>query len=218
MQAVTKGMSYFPIVFSFSDPSHAAGWWRSEGFGNCMVPRHVFEQSGGWPEYQTWGREDDDFYARVQACSSVVRENAPGFFHQWHPERIDWKDRFRVDEEIQRVRRTLSELWNAVPIGETLILVDDGRFGGHERVTGRTVLPFVEREGVFWGPPADDEAAIMEFDRLRRKGARFLAIAWVGFWWLQYYTEFAALIRRRYRCCFESESLIVFDLQGGRSR
>lgn len=217
LRILTQGKSYFPIVFSYSDASHTAGWWRSEGFGNCMLTRQTFDKSGGWPQYQAWGKEDDEFYARVQACSETVRANVPGLLHQWHPEGIAWKDRFREDEEIQRVRHAISNLWNTVPIGESLILVDDGQFGGHEKGFGRAVLPFVEHEGVYWGPPAGDDAAMTELERLRKKGGRFLAFAWVSFWWLQYYSEFAAFIHDQYTCCLDSEDLLIFDLQNGRA-
>lgn len=216
LRMLTEGQSYFPIVYSYSDASHGSGWWRSEGFGNCMLSRPTFEKSGGWPQYQTWGKEDDDFYDRVRGCSSVVRENAPGLIHQWHPEEMAWKDRFREDEEIRRVRHAIASLWTTVPIGESLILVDDGQFGGHEKGFGRTVLPFVEREGVYWGPPDGDEAAIVELERLKNKGGRFLAFAWVSFWWLQYYSQFAAFISEQYNCCLASDDLVVFDLHSGR--
>jgi hypothetical protein len=42
-------------------------------------------------------------------------------------------------------------------------------------------VPLVEREGQYWGSPADDAAAIEELERLRRAGAGFAAFAWPAF-------------------------------------
>jgi glycosyltransferase involved in cell wall biosynthesis len=90
---VQSGKAFFPITYSFNDPEHQSGIWRIYGYGNCMLARAHFESSGGWPEYSSWGREDNDFFDRVRAIAKVVRKEVPGFYHQWHPHEIEWKDR-----------------------------------------------------------------------------------------------------------------------------
>jgi hypothetical protein len=138
LEHLRGGRSYFPVLYSFKEPEHQTGWWRHFGFGNCMVTRKTFELSGGWPDYSQWGNEDDDYFARVSAVTEVVREEVPGFFHQWHPEELEWKDQFvekrlltdaekheQARAEAQRLRRAKEELEQAIPSGETFILADE---------------------------------------------------------------------------------------------
>jgi hypothetical protein len=77
----------------------------------------------------------------------------------------------------------------------------------------RPAIPFLERDGQYWGPPADSATAIREFERLRRTGAGFIAFTWTAFWWLDYYAGFHAHLRDKYACLLENERLVVFDLR-----
>src|SRR5262245_7856658 len=79
-----------------------------------------------------------------------------------------------------------SELAQLISEGECLILIDEN-YLGDELVGNRHTLPFTERDGQYWGPPADDASAIAEFERLRRVGANYVVIAWPAFWWLEHY-------------------------------
>jgi hypothetical protein len=214
---VNQGAAFFPVLYSYLDPEHREGWWRHSGFGNCILPRHVWEQANGWPEYNTWGKEDEDFLKRVSAIAEIVREEVPGFFHQWHPEDILWKDRFADRdpagiEEIQQVRVAIKELERLLPPRHPLVLIDDSRFGIDE-IDGRPVLPFLESDGEYAGPPDDDRTAIRELERMRSRGATFAAIAWMSFWWLRHYAEFDLYLRTRYRVALANERLILFDLR-----
>jgi Sulfotransferase family len=80
-------------------------------------------------------------------------------------------------------------------------------------VPERRVIPFTERGGVYWGPPADDGAAIEELERQRSGGASFLAIAWVSFWWLETFGRFSQYVRSRFPCVLSTERMMVFDLR-----
>ena len=79
------------------------------------------------------------------------------------------------------------ELVAMIPKECSFVLVDDDGLEG-EVTKGLRVIGFIERDGVYWGPPPDDETAIREFERLRRAGARFMVFAWTAFWWLDVYT------------------------------
>jgi hypothetical protein len=72
-----------------------------------------------------------------------------------------------------------------VAAGESFILIDGETFGGTVGA-GRLRLPFLEKDGRYWGTASDDQHAITELERLRATGARFLAVAWPGFWWLEH--------------------------------
>jgi SAM-dependent methyltransferase len=104
------------------------------------------------------------------------------------------------------------ELLALIPAGETFILADQAEFG-EGIAPGRQQLPFVERAGVYYGPPPDDETAIAEFKRLQQAGARFMVFGWPAFWWLDHYREFHRHLRAEFRCVLENDRLVVFDLR-----
>lgn len=105
------------------------------------------------------------------------------------------------------------ELAALVPVGGTLILVDNATLGDSV-AAGRRKLPFLERNGVYWGLPADDSTAIRELQRLRQdQGAQFIAFAWPSFWWLEFYKGFASHLRANFRLVLENDRLIVFELR-----
>src|SRR5262249_58917153 len=117
---------------------------------------------------------------------------------------------------VARLRQAAKEIQALIPRGATLILIDEGECAEGEFAAERHVLPFLERDGQYWGAPPDDHTAIRELERLRRSGASFLAFAWPAFWWLDYYSEFSGYLRTKFQCLLESECLVVFDLRKGK--
>jgi len=111
----------------------------------------------------------------------------------------------------ERVRRAWRELDQVVAPGQPFILIDEEALAPQ---LGPPLCPrpFVEREGRYHGPPADDAAAIEEVERQRRAGAELIVVAWPAFWWLEYYTGLAAHLAR-YRRVLASERFIVHDLR-----
>ena len=99
-----------------------------------------------------------------------------------------------------------------VPRGESFVLVDDGEYGVNA-IPGRSGLPFLERNGLYWGEPADDDEAIRELERLRDAGSGFLIFAWVSFWWLDYYKKFHDYLRSRFKCIKANNCIIAFDIR-----
>ena len=114
---------------------------------------------------------------------------------------------------FHRLREAAAAIAAIVPPGAPFILVDDDAWGTGEVVAGRRRIPFLERDGQYWGPPADDEVAIAELERLRRLGAGFMVFAWPAFWWLDHYAGLHRYLRERFTCVIEDERLIAFDLQ-----
>jgi ubiquinone/menaquinone biosynthesis C-methylase UbiE/uncharacterized protein YbaR (Trm112 family) len=100
-----------------------------------------------------------------------------------------------------------------IPSGDTLILVDGNRWGIDKVIAGRRVMPFLERNGEYWGSPADDQNAINELERLRQSGANFIVFGWPAVWWLDHYCEFARYLYSKFRCVLQSSKLVVFDLR-----
>lgn len=102
---------------------------------------------------------------------------------------------------------------SVVPADDTLVLIDSNELG-LDLLPGRRVLPFLERNGEYWGAPPDDETAIRELERLQGEGASFLAVAWPAFfWWLQSYPVFYDHVRSRFPCLVDNERVRVFDLR-----
>jgi glycosyltransferase involved in cell wall biosynthesis len=120
-------------------------------------------------------------------------------------------DAWRTNSWWWRLRRAVEELAAWVPPGEPFILVDNGIWGMDVRADRRPI-PFLERNGRYWGPPPDDVTAIREFERLRRSGARFLVFAWPAFWWLHYYAGFHDHLRANFPCLLENERVVLFEL------
>lgn len=223
IQHVRQGKAYFPILYSFNEPDHRTGRWRRAGFGHCILSKQTFNEVGGWPEYTSWGKEDDHFWTTVGEKIPVVREEVNGFYHQWHPDDLDFKNQYGEEthvilriraraEETERAHQAVVRLRTILPNDACYILVDEDRFEtkGH---AGNKVLPFLERDGQYWGPPADDAQAIYELDRLRRGGASFIVFPWTTFWWLEYYDRFAEHLRKTARCMLQDDQLAVYDLR-----
>jgi hypothetical protein len=104
-----------------------------------------------------------------------------------------------------------------VPPGASYILVNDDEWGDPQPVEGRHAIPFLEREGVYWGPPADDAGAIDELERLRREGARFIIFWWTCFWWLDNYARFSGYLHSRFPCALHNDRVIAFDITNGKN-
>jgi hypothetical protein len=114
--------------------------------------------------------------------------------------------------ERRRMSQAKAELTRKIAATEPFVLVDDEAIRselGHEHA-----IPFLERDGEYWGQPADDSTAIRELERLRQAGARYVAFISSTFWWLEHYRE----LRRHlssFPCPVRNDRLIVFDLRPG---
>jgi hypothetical protein len=115
-----------------------------------------------------------------------------------------WRRRF----ELSR-----AEIERHVPAGEPLIVAGDS-WWAQELHTDRTVFPLTEKDGQYWGEPADDAAAIAEVQKLKNRGARYVAFGWPTFWWLDHYRDFVAQLGPR---VVDNDRLVLFDLRGGRA-
>src|SRR6266516_428612 len=94
-------------------------------------------------------------------------------------DRADWCE----DHWSRDLAHCAADIASAVPPGEAFVLVDEDKLSmdGH---AGRDAVPFPERDGIYWGRPADDAAAVAELERQRERGLRYMVFAWTAFWWL----------------------------------
>ena len=116
---------------------------------------------------------------------------------------VSWKNKAQY---IQRDIETL------VPKDNTFILIDDGSFI-RKHFAERPLIAFIEHNGEYRGPPADDEDAVGILEKSRQEGATFLVILWPAFWWLDYYKEWSLHIQSRYHCIEKNKRIMVFDLR-----
>jgi hypothetical protein len=118
------------------------------------------------------------------------------------PAKALWRHRFDLSRhEVER----------AVPEGQMLLVAGES-WWSEELAADRTVFPFTERDGMYWGEPADDAAAIAEFDRQVLLGIRFLLFPWPASWWLGHYTGLAAELKRRGRAVVRNDRMVLFEL------
>jgi hypothetical protein len=112
---------------------------------------------------------------------------------------------------VEKIR--ISELISMlVPPGDPFILVD-GNSWAADSINGRRAIPFLERDGQYWGPPSDDETAISEMERLRELGAGFIVFGEPAVWWLDYYAGFTRYLYSNFRCVLQHKDLVMFDLR-----
>jgi glycosyltransferase involved in cell wall biosynthesis len=112
---------------------------------------------------------------------------------------------------VDRFDRRGGDVRSVVPEGATLLLVDDDEV--ETEIFGeRRTRPFLEKDGMSWGAPPDDEVAVAELERMRREGASFLVITAGCRWWLEHYQGFADHLHRRYRQVLDNDRYIIFDL------
>ena len=118
-----------------------------------------------------------------------------------------WRER----SWLHRFPRLRAEIEALVPPGAAFVLADDGQVGD-EVAPGRRAIPFTERGGEYWGPPADDADALGSLARARAAGAEWLIVAWPAFWLFDCYPGFADHARRELQPLRRSDVLHAYAL------
>jgi hypothetical protein len=128
-------------------------------------------------------------------------------FYDERPER--WT---RADRETRWRQQCDAALESLIAPGEPFIMIDEEQSGLLAQA-GRWRIPFLEREGQYFGMPADDEAALAELERQRAAGAKWLVIVENSFWVIRFYPRLMNELSTRHRCALQTTSLVVFQLQ-----
>ena len=180
----------FGLVKKVSKP---LGYWRAHQVNNSW--RESFEE-----------RMKDGLW-RTDCCLSTLSKYCEELGVVADSE--NWK-RNSWWRQIESATRKISTL---IPPGETFILVNEDEWAAGATIAGRSRLPFPEQDGYYAGPPADDETAIKELERLRRAGANFIVFVWPHLWWLDYYAELRRRLYSNFRCIAEDDRFVAFDLR-----
>ncbi len=124
------------------------------------------------------------------------------------------RELWKANSWARRVQRAARDIVSLVPFGGSFILVDEDAWKTDPLLSGRKRIPFLERDGQYWGNPRDDVSAIEELERLQEAGAQFIIFAWSTFWWFDYYVGLCQYLRTRLPCVLENDSIVMFDLRG----
>ena len=135
------------------------------------------------------------------------QQNRGGPLSLVHPKKL-----LELSQAMDRLHAAAADLRATISPGEKFILVDEEQIRS-VLTSGYRAIPFLERDGQYWGRPADDESAIRELERLRRDGARFIAFAWPAFWWLTHYSGFHQHLRKHFRAVLENDRFVIFNLE-----
>lgn len=121
-------------------------------------------------------------------------------------------DTWQSNSWSYRLRALLDDVESVVPEDASLLLAGANELG-IESTSSRRILPFLERNGVYWGPPSSDAHALEELERALRRGVDFIGFAWPASWWLEHYAAFAEHLRSTYRLALRGERVTLFDLR-----
>ena len=122
------------------------------------------------------------------------------------------KNRRDLESWNRKSRLLLQDIESIIPSDNVFILVDGALLERKGILTTCLVLPFLERNGEYWGAPPDDETAIQEVRRLRQAAANFMVFAWPAFWWLDHYQGLTNYLDLNHRCLLKNDRVVIFDL------
>jgi len=135
------------------------------------------------------------------------------------PPRYEGTERQRVGDKLDRLSAEYEALWSYVvrheieafvPPGARVALVDKGK--PLELSDGRTAVSFPAPNGEWDGYPANDSEIIVELERLRAQGIRFVAIPGAMRYWLETYPLWALHLRKQAMVRVDNRRLLVFEL------
>jgi hypothetical protein len=116
---------------------------------------------------------------------------------------IEWQNRWKTLQ---------ADIESVIPAGASLIRVDDENFE-NEIFGDRQAIPFLEKNGIYWGLPQDDDTAIQELKRLHQSDVEFIVFTWPAFWWFDYYCGFIDYLEKQHPCILRNERVVIFDLR-----
>jgi glycosyltransferase involved in cell wall biosynthesis len=84
--ACRRGQAWFPRLRWLDEFGTLTPWRKYSGDGVCAVSKHLFDRTMGWPEFYSWGGEDDLFRIEMGRVARIIDTKCDAIKHQWHPE------------------------------------------------------------------------------------------------------------------------------------
>lgn len=124
-------------------------------------------------------------------------------------------------EQIE-ARRDAASLWNSraaelrrlvrelIPQGATVVIADDEQV--RSSLSEIRTIPFTERDGRYWGPPATASDALSALQGQLERGATWVIVAWPMEWIMDAFPLFGEFLRRNLECRHSSEVAQFFEL------
>lgn len=185
-----------PVFGGFRCLSEPQGYYRIHGSNDTQKP------------LQTYVRE---FFARYEHGCETLSRVLKNRGIEVNP--YSWTQ----DSWYHKVYAAMQEIAAVIPPAVKFILVDQNLWINSDFGNGRRHIPFLEREGHYWGPPADDEEGILEIERLRQRGAAYIVFVWFCFWWFEYYPRLHDYLKANYLCHVKNERMVIFGLQNSKT-
>ncbi len=92
IKEVKKGYVLFPYINYLDKKGKITeGANLSNGSGICFISKDDLANTGEWPEFYSWGGEDDVFFNNM-FLPNKKRYLLKGIKHQWHPSEISHKE------------------------------------------------------------------------------------------------------------------------------
>jgi hypothetical protein len=121
-------------------------------------------------------------------------------------------NRWKKHSWFHRLDQAIASIIQTVPEKATIALVDGDTWDVQGGLGVRRVIPFFQREGVDWGPPADCDAATAQLGMLLDEGTQFLAIGWPCLWWFEEYPKFFEVLGRHSICRVRNDAVVIYEL------
>lgn len=114
-RCLDEGIVYIPLVWTYTNPDHSEGTERPFGRGNVFMTKAMRAELGPWREFGSHGKSDCLMAKRIRAGGRVKCALGPGFYHQWHPDDLEWKNQnypagWREDHEAKEAAHKAKRL------------------------------------------------------------------------------------------------------------
>jgi glycosyltransferase involved in cell wall biosynthesis len=111
-----------------------------------------------------------------------------------------------------QIGAAVADIASVVPEGGSFILLEEEVWASGSHIAGRLREPYMERDGLYVGPPEDDRQAIAELERQRERGHRFFVVAFPHLRYLDKYPGLAAWLSSEAHERLRNDRVVIFEL------
>jgi len=120
--------------------------------------------------------------------------------------------KWRQHSWFHRLERAIADIKRFVGPSDNFVLIDGNEWDAADAFESRIVRPFIEINGLDWGPPADCECAIEQLEAHRKQGNHYLVVGWPAFWWFDAYPDFVKHLELNSSCLLRNECVAIFRI------